>query len=57
MQLKVGDLVKIIQAGAYHGKSGIIIDRVKSFPVVQVVIDGKDLWFSTYQCEVISESR
>jgi hypothetical protein len=57
VQLKVGDLVKIIQAGAYHGKSGIIIDRVKSFPVVQVVIDGKDLWFSTYQCEVLSESR
>jgi|TARA_R110000824_G_scaffold31156_1_gene101727 ribosomal protein L24 len=55
--MKVGDLVKII-VGVYQGKSGIIIDRVKSFPVVQVVIDGSNLqWFSTHQCEVLNESR
>ena len=55
--MKVGDLVKII-VGVYRGKHGIIIQAVKSYPAVEVVIEGDNpQWFSTYQCEVLNASR
>ena len=58
--MQVGDLVKFKNC-RQAGKVGIIIHANKnSFStscVHLVVVDGKDLWFTTNQLEVINESR
>ncbi len=57
MKAKVGDLVKII-GNVDRGKHGIVIQAIKSFPAVEVVLDGDNpQWFTIYECEVLNESR
>jgi transcription antitermination factor NusG len=60
--VKVGDLVKIKNDSFRSGQTGVVI-RVNVYneqlkvDVHLVRIDDRELWFTSYELEVVNESR
>ena len=60
--MKVGDLVKIKNDSFHSGQTGVVI-RVNVYneqlkvDVNLVRVDDQELWFTSYQMEIVNESR
>ena len=60
--MKVGDLVKIKNDSFRSGQTGVVI-RVNVYneqmkvDVNLVCVDDQELWFTSYQMEVVNENR
>lgn len=60
--MKVGDLVKIKNDSFCSGQTGVVIrinvyNEQMKVDVNLVRIDDQELWFTSYQMEMVNESR